>query len=256
MKNVLLLVLLVVSPVLAEIGEVLFQDANWRVEQRGQVRVLLARQGGYWAEQSRMDAKAPSAPLLPYTRLQVNSAQAVSQPNRILVVGLGAASLTKSLRSRFPGAELVGIEIDPTVVRLARKYFDYREDSLTKTVIGDAREVMAGGRLGKFDLIYLDAFDGTEIPEPLRQVEFFDQVAAHLAPRGAVITNLHQRSKKFNEDLQRLGKVFPFRYGKQHMVQTMVVAAFEPLQLTDWRPLKEEESAHHGYPDSAQHHRQ
>lgn len=116
---------------------------------------------------------------------------------RIGVIGLGTGSLAAygraSDRMRF-------YELNPQVVEVARKYFNYLEDSRAAVTIvtGDARLSLArelrDSGSNRFDLLVLDAFTGDAIPVHLLTREAFALYDAHLAADGILavhVSNLH-----------------------------------------------------------------
>lgn len=81
------------------------------------------------------------------------------RPRRqVLLLGLGAGSVAQAVRALDPDARIVGVELDPGVVRLARRHFGL--DRLgVELVIGDALEFLKRDRQ-RFDLIVEDLFVG------------------------------------------------------------------------------------------------
>src|SRR3990167_8346235 len=62
-------------------------------------------------------------------------------PRKVLLIGLGAASLTKFLYRHYPLAHLTGGESGPGVVATARQFFKLPEDpKRLHLVIGDGAE--------------------------------------------------------------------------------------------------------------------
>lgn len=109
---------------------------------------------------------------------------------RILVLGLGGGSVARLVRALAPGARIVGVEFDPEIVRVSRKYFDL--DALDLEVeIGDARSYLQQGR-GRFDAILEDVFVGSRdavqkppwLPEPGHAL-----AARRLASGGVLVSN-------------------------------------------------------------------
>jgi spermidine synthase len=81
-----------------------------------------------------------------------------NRPRRVLLLGLAAGSVGRAVRALDPDAEIVGVELDREVVRLARQHFDL--DRLrVELVIGDALEYLRHEQR-RFDLIVEDLFVG------------------------------------------------------------------------------------------------
>jgi spermidine synthase len=112
--------------------------------------------------------------LIPYFRPEARSA---------LVIGLGGGLQTRSLE--LYGLEVTAVDIEPEVVRLAKKYFQVT----CETVVADGRTFLQNtGRL--YDAIVLDVFVGTTPPEHLFTRQAFECVAERLSPRGIFVVHL------------------------------------------------------------------
>jgi precorrin-6B methylase 2 len=92
-------------------------------------------------------ALASPALLLPPTR-----------PRRVLLLGLAAGSVARAVRALDPGAEIVGVDLDREVLRLARRHFGL-DELRVEVVVGDALEFLRRDRR-RFDLIVEDLFVG------------------------------------------------------------------------------------------------
>jgi spermidine synthase len=109
---------------------------------------------------------------------------------RVLLLGLAAGSVGRALRALDSTAEIVGVELDREVVRLARRHFGL--DCLgIELVVGDALEFLRHDRR-RFDLIVEDLFVG-----PSRSVrkpdwllgEGYRLIRKRLRPGGYVVSN-------------------------------------------------------------------
>ena len=81
-----------------------------------------------------------------------------SRPRRVLLLGLAAGSVARAVRALDPEAEIVGVDLDREVLRLARRHFGL--DRLrVEVVVGDALEYLRRERR-RFDLIVEDLFVG------------------------------------------------------------------------------------------------
>lgn len=132
------------------------------------------------------------------------------KPKRVLIIGLGGGVLSKLFHELSPETEIVSVDIDPVVVKLAKKYFDYRENEKVKTVIQDGRVYVKRAILKKenFDWIVLDAFNGDYIPEHLMTKEFLDEVKSLLTPNGILTANTFSNSKLYDYESVTYQHVF------------------------------------------------
>jgi spermidine synthase len=108
--------------------------------------------------------------------------QYVRNPQSALVIGLGAGKIGTRLEAA--GIGVLAVEIDPEVVRLAREYFDFRGAAVT----ADGRRFLQREKR-KWDLIFVDAFLGSNPPWQLYTREAFALYRDRLKPGGAVIAN-------------------------------------------------------------------
>ena len=131
-------------------------------------------------------------------------------PKRILVLGLGGGTLSNVLHEMSPDAEIVNIDIDPVVVKLAREYFHYKEDDRVNTKIIDGRVFIKRSILKKekFDWIFLDAFNGDYIPEHLMTQEFLQEVKSLLSEGGVLAANTFSNSLLYDYESATYQKVF------------------------------------------------
>jgi len=111
-------------------------------------------------------------------------------PRKVLLIGLGAASLTKFLYRNRPLAHLTIVEIEPGVVAAARQFFKLPEDDKRiHLVIGDGAEYVLG--TGKnFDLILVDGFNEHAHPGALNTLPFYQACRSRLSDVGVLAVNL------------------------------------------------------------------
>lgn len=164
-------------------GTVLVTDENG-------LRVLRFERGG--ARQTVVKLGDPEHLELPYARVAMAGLALCDEPRRILIVGLGGGSLPMFLRQHYPTAEIDAVDIDPEVVYVAKRYFDFREDSRLRAHIGDGRAFIERYRY-PYDLIFLDAFSSDSVPAHLTTQEFLQAVRRALKPGGVVVGNVWSR---------------------------------------------------------------
>lgn len=132
-------------------------------------------------------------------------------PRKVLLIGLGAASLTKFLYRNYPLAKLTVVEIEPGVVAAARQFFKLPEDPLRlKMVIGDGAEFVVNSTQ-TYDLILVDGFDAEARAGALDTTPFYQAVRAHLNDSGIMAVNLLGRSKGFEASVERISDAFENR---------------------------------------------
>jgi spermidine synthase len=80
--------------------------------------------------QSCIDVRHPERFALNYTRMMLGGMLFSSpDPKRVLLVGLGGGSIPTALREILPDARIDIVEIDPAVTRVARRFFDFKDDA-------------------------------------------------------------------------------------------------------------------------------
>ena len=111
-------------------------------------------------------------------------------PRKILLIGLGAASLTKFLYRFRPDAHLTIVEIEPAVVAAARHFFKLPEDDKRiHMIIGCGAEYILGTNK-KFDLILVDGFNEHAHPGQLNSLPFYQACRSRLTDQGIMAVNL------------------------------------------------------------------
>jgi len=128
----------------------------------------------------------------------------VRRRRAVLMLGLGGGSAVRIVRALAPGARIVGIEIDPAVLRLAQKRFGLSALGI-EVVQADARDYLQSRR-ERFDLILEDCFIGDEaelqkpqgIPEPA-----FARAVRLLHPGGVLASNTIDEGQAIAASLHR-----------------------------------------------------
>lgn len=132
-------------------------------------------------------------------------------PRKVLLIGLGAASLTKFLYRNFPLVKLTVVEIEPRVVAAARQFFKLPDDpKRLNIVIEDGAQFVAGNDK-KYDLILVDGFDEDARPGELDSLPFYQMCRARLNDNGVMAVNLLGRSRGYAASLERLREAFDTR---------------------------------------------
>ncbi|MGA7594423.1 MAG: fused MFS/spermidine synthase [Gallionella sp.] len=135
----------------------------------------------------------------------------INWPRKVLMIGLGAASLTKFLYRNFPLAHLTVVEIEPDVVSAARQFFRLPEDPRRiNIVIGDGMEYV-GLSERKFDLILVDGYDQHASSGELDSQLFYQYCRARLGSLGILSVNLLTSNHRLDRSISRIAAAFDDR---------------------------------------------
>ncbi|HKB79688.1 MAG TPA: fused MFS/spermidine synthase [Thermoanaerobaculia bacterium] len=107
---------------------------------------------------------------------------------RVADLGLAGGTIAHVFREELPSVAVTGVELDPDVIALGRRWFTLNDPNLT-VVNDDARIFLARGR-SRFDAIAVDVFRPPHVPFPCTTREFFTLARARLAAGGALMMNV------------------------------------------------------------------
>ncbi|HEV2957728.1 MAG TPA: fused MFS/spermidine synthase [Xanthobacteraceae bacterium] len=207
------------------------------VEKRGPLLALTTRARNETYFHSIVDLRDPDALPVPYTRI-MNAALLYPQSIRhVLMIGLGAGSVSTYLGRAMPELRIDAVELDPGVVAAGRKYFGLKETDKVRFIESDGRVYLNRSK-DLYDLIILDAFRDLGVPFHLLTREFYDLVKAHLAPGGAVVSNVAANTKLYVSTIVTLRAVFSTvdvyaDWKEAEEVQSIAVATTEPRPSAD-----------------------
>jgi spermidine synthase len=108
---------------------------------------------------------------------------------RVAILGNAAGTTARALGVYYPDAEIDGVEIDPAVSRVGRRYFGLEDNPRLTVHDVDARPFLRSTDR-RYDLIVVDAYHQPYVPFYLATQEFFRLVAEHLTPGGIVALNV------------------------------------------------------------------
>ena len=114
----------------------------------------------------------------------------------VLVLGVAAGSVIKTLAEeiKFKG-RITGVEIDPAAIEIGNNYFGLDKISNCEIVIDDAFEFVLKTK-EKYDLIIIDIFRDTEMPNFLFEDFFINRVNFLLNVNGFILFNTMTLTRK------------------------------------------------------------
>ncbi|KKS95679.1 MAG: hypothetical protein UV71_C0004G0019 [Microgenomates group bacterium GW2011_GWC1_43_13] len=100
-----------------------------------------------------------------------------------LILGLGGGTAAKYVRLYWPDAKISGVDIDPDMIALGKKYLGLDQINV-KIKIQDAYNFS-----GKFDLIIVDLYNGEDFPDKFGSTEFLNKIKSSIKKDGVAIFN-------------------------------------------------------------------
>lgn len=115
--------------------------------------------------------------------------ESINRMESILVLGVAGGSVIKTLVNEihFKG-KITGVEIDPEIIEIANNYFKLNEIPNLTIFIDDAFEFVLKTN-ETFDLIIIDIFQDTNMPNFLFEKLFIDRIGILLNPNGYILFN-------------------------------------------------------------------
>jgi spermidine synthase len=157
--------------------------------------------------QSVVNLKDPDDMMAPYTRIVSVALVYPETIQRILMVGLGAGSISTYIARAMPDVHIDAVEVDPGVIAAGRRYFGLKETGRVRFIESDGRTYLSHKK-ELYDIVLLDAFRELGVPSDLRTREFYKLVKEHLAPHGVAVFNIAVGPKFYRSTLVSLREVF------------------------------------------------
>jgi len=124
----------------------------------------------------------------------------------VLILGLGAGTVAKLIRKTWPNSKITGVEIDPIMVDLGRKYLDLDKYKVNVKIQDAAKPLNK-----KFDLVIVDLYLGGNLPKKFTSIQFSRLVYGYVNEGGVAIFNRLLIKKNKSEVLKfegKLGKIY------------------------------------------------
>lgn len=133
--------------------------------------------------------------------------------NNIFILGLGGGTAVQLVNQFFPKAKIIGVEIDPFIIQLAKKYFGLDNYKNLKIINQDAIKFCSETprMVNNFDLILVDLYLGDQIPEKSESETFLKNLKKKLNKKGIIIFNrlfYQQHQSKAEKFIKKLDQYF------------------------------------------------
>ena len=113
----------------------------------------------------------------------------IQKMNHILVLGVAGGSVIKTLvdEIKYKG-KITGVEIDSDIIQIANEYFNLNQIKQLEIIIDDAFEFVLKTK-NQYDLIIIDIFEDTNMPNFLFERFFSERICSILKNKGFVLFN-------------------------------------------------------------------
>jgi spermidine synthase len=131
---------------------------------------------------------------------------------RCLILGLGGGTVVKLIHKNWPNAKIVGVDIDPVIVDLGKKYLRLDISKVDVKIADAYRFTKLQALTSKtYDLVVVDLYNGDQFPKKFGSQSYIQVVRSLLAESGvAVFNRLYYKDKKIEAENfgKKLKKVF------------------------------------------------
>ena len=132
---------------------------------------------------------------------------------RVLVIGLAAGTAPNLYTQIYGPLDIVGVELDPQIIEVGRRYFDMNLPNLTAVAADGRRWLLDQPADEIFDIVLVDAYRPPYIPFHLSTVEFFQLARRHMSEQGILMINVGRSPTDFalvDALAATLAAVFPY----------------------------------------------
>lgn len=145
--------------------------------------------------------------------------------SKVLILGLGGGSLVKLLNKYFSKIKITGLEVDPLMIGLGKKYFNLENFSNLK-IINESAEVFINKTKLKFDLIVVDLYLGDKVPKNCESDIFLENLKKCLTNKGLIVFNrLYYKNHIFEAKkfLDKLQKIFHYLSCRKYLTNFFIL---------------------------------
>jgi spermidine synthase len=157
--------------------------------------------------QSCMLLDDPDDLVLDYTRTMMGALLFEPAPKKVLMIGLGGGSMLKYLHRHVPGADLTTVEIHQGVIDMRQDFHIPPDSDRLRILCADGAAFLRQPP-ERYDLILVDGFNGSGVPDALCSRSFYQHAKAALTPAGLLVSNVQAETLQARMIGQRISKVF------------------------------------------------
>ena len=157
--------------------------------------------------QSSMSLADPYHLVLDYTKAMMSFLLFHDRVRSVACIGLGGGSIPKFIWKMLPEINICVVESSQQVINVARQYFFIPDDDARLSVIhSDGASWIDSA--GKYDVIMLDAFDGSGVPGGFTDDEFIRKIKTHLNYQGIYMQNFWSNDPQLKSRINQIETAF------------------------------------------------
>jgi len=146
--------------------------------------------------------------------------------HKTLILGLGGGTVAKLIRKLWPKAKITGVDIDPLIVELGKKYLGMGKYDVD-IQIADALRFFINHQspiTNHFDLIIVDLYNGDQFPEKFGELGFLNKVKGSLLKNGVAVFNrtyygdMRPKAVKFGLKLKKVFSRVEYYYPEANLM--------------------------------------
>lgn len=152
--------------------------------------------------------------------------------SNVLILGLGAGTVVEVINKKWPDAKIIGVEIDPIIIEIGKKYFGLNQIENLEIILDDAINFIHNTKYiihnTRYDLIIVDLYKGYAVENNINNIEFLQKIAQKSAKNSFVIFNiLKPQTNNFEAKifLDKLSRIFKDIFCKRIIVNDFFFCA-------------------------------
>lgn len=115
----------------------------------------------------------------------------------VLILGLGGGTVAKLIRKNWPAssnrgepdAKITGVDIDPIMIELGKKYLDLDKYNVDIKIADALYFLTHHSSLKSYDLVIVDLYNGDQFPKKFESENYIHLVRSLLARSGVAVFN-------------------------------------------------------------------
>ena len=172
----------------------------------GLIIMTFGKNNHYWFESAYDPTDELKLPYM-YSRYMGLSMAYASKVQSIAEIGFGGGRTSWYIHKNMPDVSMTSVELDPDVIKMAKKYFGIHEEGKFSIVNKDGRLFLKNNDT-KYDVLLIDAYRGPFVPFHLLTREFYELAKSRLNDGGVLAQNIEPNTMLFDSAIVTLKSVF------------------------------------------------